>query len=175
MQETENSILKDLTELGDILSRSELLIRLGRRFPGMDDADKNESNLIKDCQTNTWVEAWWEDSDGVRINRPEGEVSEKNGPEDDENCSGNGSEKNGSDSAECCVGIPPEAVLRMRADSQSLIVKGALALIDEIFNGRTRKEVKGYECRLMQEECFYALFSDRQRLGMKSIINKLSD
>ena len=127
MQETEKSILDDLAELGDILSRSELLIRLGKRFEGIPQAERSEADLIKNCQTTTWVECRWE-----------------------------------------------KDTLKMRSDSQSLLVKGALALIDEIYNGRSKSEVAGFNCTLLKEESFYSLFSERQRLGMESIIEKLS-
>ena len=131
MQETENSIIGDLNELGDILDRSEFLVRLGKQYQGMPEREKSNDNLIKDCQTTTWLKVEWEEtSEGLQ--------------------------------------------LIMKADSQSLLVKGALALIDEIYNGRTKKEADSFKCRLIEEKCFMGLFSDRQRLGIKSIISKLS-
>ncbi|MCR5665624.1 MAG: SufE family protein [Eubacterium sp.] len=58
------------------------------------------------------------------------------------------------------------------ADSESLIVKGALALLQEIFRGRTKEEIEEYECRLLNTKAFTKHLSKTQLQGLRSIIQK---
>ncbi len=60
--------------------------------------------------------------------------------------------------------------LSLRADSESMLVKGALALILEIYNGRTRAETASYTCTLLDDELFSALFNPEQKKGLASIL-----
>lgn len=58
------------------------------------------------------------------------------------------------------------------ADSESLIVKGGLALLQEIYRGRSREEAAQYRCRLPEHEVFSAHFSSTQLKGFRAIIKK---
>lgn len=127
MQEVENSILYDLRELGDVLSRTEFLLRCGKLYKGIPEAERRDSERIRDCQTMTWLHIEWRGDK-----------------------------------------------LFMRADSHSLIVKGALSLIDEMFNGRNRTEVSAFRCGLMESAEFREMFPSGQRKGLASIIKELS-
>ena len=51
-------------------------------------------------------------------------------------------------------------------DSESLIVRGAIALLEEIFNGRSAEEVAHFEFRLLDDEMFKKHFSPKQRIGL---------
>ncbi len=64
-------------------------------------------------------------------------------------------------------------VLTLRADSESIRVKGALSLIAEIYNGRSRREAAEYTCTLLGEESFAALFSAEQKKGLQNVLNTL--
>lgn len=55
-------------------------------------------------------------------------------------------------------------------DSESLIVRGAIALLEEIFNGRSAAEVAAFECTLLDDEMFTRHFSPKQRRGLASAI-----
>lgn len=61
-------------------------------------------------------------------------------------------------------------VLYFRGDSDSLIVKGALALLEEICDGRTREEVYGYRCGLLQDDVFIRHFTSGQREGLAAAL-----
>lgn len=63
---------------------------------------------------------------------------------------------------------------RLRADSESLIVRGALALLQEIYEDRSAAEVHAYHCHLLENELFAGHFTPEQRKGMRAIIAQLS-
>ncbi len=60
-----------------------------------------------------------------------------------------------------------------RADSESLIVRGALALLQELFSGRSREEIADYHCGLLEEECFSRHFTKEQFAGLHAILKRL--
>lgn len=51
-------------------------------------------------------------------------------------------------------------------DSESVIVRGAIALLEEIFNGRSAGEVARFEFKLLDDEMFTKHFSPKQRIGL---------
>lgn len=65
--------------------------------------------------------------------------------------------------------------LRLRTDSESFLVKGALYLIGEIYNGRTRSEVADYSCALLDYEKFIGLFNPEQKKGLRHVLNTLKE
>lgn len=65
--------------------------------------------------------------------------------------------------------------LRFRADSESVLVKGALALLAELYDARSRDEVSNYTCGLLNEERFAALFNADQKKGLRSILRSLAE
>ena len=56
------------------------------------------------------------------------------------------------------------------ADSEALIVRGALALLQEIFDGRKIEEVKAYNCQLLEEKLFTKHFNRDQLKGLRAIV-----
>lgn len=59
-------------------------------------------------------------------------------------------------------------------DSEALIIKGALSLIREIYQGRAVKEVQSYHCTLTEHEEFTKHLTREQLEGVKAIIKELS-
>ena len=55
-------------------------------------------------------------------------------------------------------------------DSESLIVRGAIALLEEIYNYRSSAEIEAFSCTLLDDEMFRKHFSPKQRKGLKSAI-----
>lgn len=66
-----------------------------------------------------------------------------------------------------------DGVLTLRTDSESFLVKGALSLIGEIYNARSRREVAEYTCTLLADESFAALFNTEQKKGLQNVLNTL--
>lgn len=64
-------------------------------------------------------------------------------------------------------------VCYFHADSESLIVKGALALFQEIFNERTTEEIRGFQSRILQTESFVRHFTKEQLAGLHQILGQL--
>ena len=67
-----------------------------------------------------------------------------------------------------------DGILHFSADSESLIVKGALALLQEIYDKRTLEEVKEYRCGLMDNDLFARHFHRDQLVGIRAIVEKLA-
>lgn len=63
--------------------------------------------------------------------------------------------------------------LRLHTDSESLLIKGALSLIGEIYDGRARAEIAAFQCRLLDCGSFTALFDRAQRKGLQAVLNAL--
>ncbi len=61
---------------------------------------------------------------------------------------------------------------RFFADSESLIVKGALALLQELYTGRDRREMASYDCGLLGDPLFMEQFTREQRRGLAHIIER---
>lgn len=59
------------------------------------------------------------------------------------------------------------------ADSEALLVKGALALLQEIYEDRTRAEVENFHSVLMQTESFVRHFTKEQKEGLMQILKIL--
>lgn len=64
-------------------------------------------------------------------------------------------------------------VLNLRTDSESLLVKGALSLIGEIYSGRGRAEVGAYTCALLTYDSFADLLNSEQKKGLQTVLNTL--
>ena len=127
MAEVQDSILADLIELNDPLSRAEYAIACARQAEILPDELRTDSAQVADCQANTWVIAQWEN---------------------DRLC--------------------------FRADSESFLVKGMLALIREIYEGRTRQEIESFSCLLPDAPTTADLLTPEQRRGLRSILSQLS-
>ena len=59
-------------------------------------------------------------------------------------------------------------------DSEALIVKGALSLLQELYNGRTLEEVRSFTCTLPDHEDFSRHFNAEQLKGVRAILEKLA-
>lgn len=64
-------------------------------------------------------------------------------------------------------------VLTLRTDSESLLVRGALALLEELFSGRSAAEIAAFRCVLPETEPFAALFNPVQRRGLETVLRRL--
>lgn len=66
-------------------------------------------------------------------------------------------------------------VLHMQADSESFLVKGALALICEVYEGRSREEIRNFSCCLLDVPDFSDRLTVEQRKGLRGVLERLSD
>lgn len=61
----------------------------------------------------------------------------------------------------------------LQIESEALIVKGALSLLAELYNGRSLEEVRTFHCSLPENEDFSRHFNHEQLEGVRAIIRKL--
>lgn len=94
---TLEKLISDFELLGDWEERYGYLIDLGKKLPGLSDAEKSEEHRVHGCQAMVWM-----------ILEPDPEHP---------------------------------GALRMRADSDAFIVRGLIAVLQLIFNGRTPDEI----------------------------------
>ena len=94
---TLEKLISNFELLGDWEERYGYLIDLGKKLPGLPDAEKNEDSRVHGCQAMVWM-----------IMEPDPERS---------------------------------GALRIRADSDAFIVRGLIAVLQLIFNGRTPDEI----------------------------------
>lgn len=68
-----------------------------------------------------------------------------------------------------------DGLLRMQADSESFLVKGALALLCEVYDGRRREEIQAFTCHLLEDPGFTGRLTGEQRKGLASILERLHE
>lgn len=57
-----------------------------------------------------------------------------------------------------------------RGDSDSLMVKGGLAILEELYDGRTREEINGCRAGLLRNEAFLRYFTPEQAKGLRAVL-----
>jgi cysteine desulfuration protein SufE len=83
--------------LGDWEERYAYLIDLGKKLPGLPEADKVEENRVHGCQAMVWLRLWRDETNPAHI--------------------------------------------RIRADSDAFIVRGLIAVLMILFDGKTPSEI----------------------------------
>lgn len=126
MSETEQDIIKDLTELTDPMDAYSFLLACGKDLPDYPDSLRTEEYLIRDCQVNTWLSVYL----------------------------GKGR-------------------ICLLADSESLIVRGALSFLYEIYQDRSISEIRDFHCSLISNPLFTAHFTEAQLKGLLNILQHL--
>lgn len=66
-------------------------------------------------------------------------------------------------------------LLHIQADSESFLVRGALALLCEVYDGRHREEIQSFTCRLLEDPGFTGRLTSEQRKGLASILERLHE
>ena len=89
--------------LGDWEERYGYLIDLGKKLPGLPNADKVEENRVHGCQAMVWLRMW----------------------RDEQN----------------------PALIRIRAESDAFIVRGLIAVLAILFDGKTPAEIEAVDVK----------------------------
>lgn len=126
MAAVQQSILDDLTQLGDPMSQLEYFLACARAHQGIPPEDRRDADLVPSCQAKTWVTVRWAGEE-----------------------------------------------LDLRADSESFLVRGALALLCEVYHRRTRAEIAAFSCALLDHPAFTGRLTGEQRRGLESIVRQL--
>lgn len=67
----------------------------------------------------------------------------------------------------------PDGTRRLAADSSSLIVRGALALVTEVLDAGSGDEWVAHEWRLLSEPAFARNFNQVQLRGLRAVLSRL--
>ena len=68
-----------------------------------------------------------------------------------------------------------EGYLHMEADSDTLILRGVLEILRELFDGEKIEEIQALPVRLFEETELAATFTSDRNTGIKTIIQKLKE
>ena len=63
--------------------------------------------------------------------------------------------------------------LNWQGISDSLVICGALSLLMEIYNGRTKEEIQNFHCSILEHPCFRVHFAQEQLKGLEYMVAKL--
>ena len=64
--------------------------------------------------------------------------------------------------------------LSLRSDSESFLIQGVLALLTELYEGRTAGEIARFSCRLIDHPALADLLTIDQRRGLSALLLRLS-
>ena len=65
INELQDEIIEEFVDLTDWMDRYQLLIDLGGELDPLDEKYKTESNLINGCQSRVWIQADYDENDGL--------------------------------------------------------------------------------------------------------------
>lgn len=126
MEETEQDILADLSELDTPMEQYSFLVACAQDCLPMPDRYRVSRFQIEECQVNTWAYAGWMDGKSL-----------------------------------------------FYGDSEALIVKGILALLQEIYFERSPAEVARYRCGLLHSELISRHLNSDQLAGLTAVMKRL--
>ena len=63
--------------------------------------------------------------------------------------------------------------LNWQGISDSLVICGALSLLMELYNGRTKEEIQNFHCSILEQPCFRVHFAQEQLKGLEYMVAKL--
>lgn len=62
IEEIEKEIIEEFENFEDWIDKYNYIIELGKSLQPIDEKHKTNNNVIKGCQSNVWLHAWYEDS-----------------------------------------------------------------------------------------------------------------
>ncbi len=68
-----------------------------------------------------------------------------------------------------------DGYLNWQGTSDALVICGALSLLMEIYNGRTKEEIQEFYCKLLEQDCFRVHFAQEQLKGLEYMVGRLNE
>ena len=128
INEIQEEIINDLTEIGDTFDQYSYLTELAGILEGLTNEEKTDDILVKGCQSRVWL----------LLSANEGKFY-------------------------------------MRSDSDTLIIKGILALLEEIFNGQPLCGVANAEITFLKQSSLMETFEESRQKGIGYILRQSRD
>jgi cysteine desulfuration protein SufE len=123
---TLDELLQEFAELIDWDERYDYLIDLGKQLPPLPAESQSEANLVRGCMSTVWLE--------TALSAP----LESSAPE----AAQGASQVAAPQSTEPVPSTEPaQPTMQIRADSDSLIVKGMIVVLLAVFNGRSPADI----------------------------------
>ena len=143
INEIQDEIIEEFSGFDDWMDKYQLLIDLGNDLEPLDEKYKTEQNLIDGCQSRVWLQADY-------INKESGDRSQE---------SGDGGQESG--------------VIRFRAESDALIVKGIVSLLIRVLSGHTPQEILDADLYFIEEIGLKEHLSPTRSNGLVAMVKQM--
>ena len=143
INEIQDEIIEEFSGFDDWMDKYQLLIDLGNDLEPLDEKYKTEQNLIDGCQSRVWLQADY-------INKESGDSSQE--PED---------------------GSLESGVIRFRAESDALIVKGIVSLLIRVLSGHTPQEILDADLYFIEEIGLKEHLSPTRSNGLVAMVKQM--
>ena len=143
INEIQDEIIEEFSGFDDWMDKYQLLIGLGNDLEPLDEKYKTEQNLIDGCQSRVWLQADY-------INKESGDSSQE--PED---------------------GSLESGVIRFRAESDALIVKGIVSLLIRVLSGHTPQEILDADLYFIEEIGLKEHLSPTRSNGLVAMVKQM--
>ena len=150
INEIQDEIIEEFSGFDDWMDKYQLLIDLGNDLEPLDEKYKTEQNLIDGCQSRVWLQADY-------INKESGDRSQE---------SGDGSQESGDGGQE-------SGVIRFRAESDALIVKGIVSLLIRVLSGHTPQEILDADLYFIEEIGLKEHLSPTRSNGLVAMVKQM--
>ena len=143
INEIQDEIIEEFSGFDDWMDKYQLLIDLGNDLEPLDEKYKTEQNLIDGCQSRVWLQADY-------INKESGDSSQE--PED---------------------GSLESGVIRFRAESDALIVKGIVSLLIRVLSVHTPQEILDADLYFIEEIGLKEHLSPTRSNGLVAMVKQM--
>ena len=143
INEIQDEIIEEFSGFDDWMDKYQLLIDLGNDLEPLDEKYKTEQNLIDGCQSRVWLQADY-------INKESGDSSQES---EDAN-------------------LEP-GVIRFRAESDALIVKGIVSLLIRVLSGHTPQEILDADLYFIEEIGLKEHLSPTRSNGLVAMVKQM--
>ena len=156
INEIQDEIIEEFSGFDDWMDKYQLLIDLGNEQEPLEEKYKTEQNLIDGCQSRVWLVA-------ELVGGHEG--AESRGYE-------NTSEAE-SDLVPSYPRTPVPPIIRFRAESDALIVKGIVALLIRVLSGHTPQEILDADLYFIEEIGLKEHLSPTRSNGLVAMVKQM--
>ena len=143
INEIQDEIIEEFSGFDDWMDKYQLLIDLGNDLEPLDEKYKTEQNLIDGCQSRVWLQADY-------INKESGDRSQESGDRSQES-----------------------GVIRFRAESDALIVKGIVSLLIRVLSGHTPQEILDADLYFIEEIGLKEHLSPTRSNGLVAMVKQM--
>lgn len=167
INEIQDEVIEEFLEIDDWMDRYQLLIDLGEEQEPLPAAEKIEKNLIDGCQSRVWIVC-----DEVL---PVTSAPSPSSPAPSPSAPAPSSSAPAPNSSKLCsaTGCGKAPILRFRAESDALIVKGIVSLVIRVLSGHTPQEILDADLYFIEKIGLTEHLSPTRSNGLLAMIKQI--